>query len=333
MRILITGGAGFIGSHLARFHLERGDEVHVVDDLSTGSTENVASLVANPAFRFTEADIVEWEGLARAVSGADRVYHLAAVVGMFRVLAEPDRVFEVNVLGTERVLRTAAEGGGSRRVLVASSSEVYGPRGDSRFTDLDFLSEGEDLFLPADAGTRAPYPMSKLASEALSRAYAMGRGLPVVIARLFNTVGPGQTGRYGMVLPRFVEQALSNAPITVFGDGRQTRSFCDVRDTVRALHGLLEAPAAAGPVVNVGNDRPITILGLARLVRERAGSESPFRFVPMEEAYGAGFVPIVHRRPSLSRLRSLIHFEHRYTLEETVDRVIAEARAEVPVVA
>lgn len=315
-RVLITGGAGFIGSHLARLHLDRGDTVEVVDDLSTGTRENLPP-DGHPGFDFVEADLVGWPGLPGSVERADRIYHLAAVVGMFRVLREPRRVAEVNVLGTERLLRLAGERGRRPRVLFASTSEVYGP-GPSRT-----LAEGDPLIVHGSESVQWRYALGKLAGEVLSTAWSEA-GLPVTVARLFNTVGRGQTGRYGMVLPRFVEQALAGAPITVFGDGHQTRSFCDVRDTVCALAGLLDEPATAGRIVNVGHDRPMTILGLARMIRRRLGSESEIVHVDLERAYMEGFVEIRHRRPSIERLREMTGFEPRHSIEETIDEVVAE---------
>jgi UDP-glucose 4-epimerase len=324
MRVLITGGAGFIGSHLAEFHLERGDEVHAVDDLSTGTLENVALFREHPGFRFDRADIRTWEGLTEALSKVDRVYHMAAVVGMFRVLAEPEAVLSTNVAGTERVLRCAAEAGSRPRVLVASSSEVYGPVGTHRLDETDALLVHCDT-----AKTQWNYALSKLACEALGITYAGSFDLPVTIARLFNTTGTRQSGRYGMVVPRFVRQAALGEPITVFGDGLQTRSFCHVADTVRALHLLCEAEAAEGEIVNVGNDRAITIIDLANLVRELAGSASPVIFVPDSEAYYRGFMGIRHRKPALDKLKRLVDFEHENTLEDTISDLLAAARPAV----
>jgi UDP-glucose 4-epimerase len=324
MRVLITGGAGFIGSHLAEFHLERGDDVHCVDDLSTGILENLAPFRDTHGFRFDRADIRIWEGLTEAISRVDRVYHMAAVVGMFRVLAEPEAVLATNVAGTERVLRCAVESGSRPRVLVASSSEVYGPVGTHRLDETDALLVHCDT-----AKTQWNYALSKLAGEALGITYSGSFGLPVTIARLFNTIGRRQSGRYGMVVPRFVQQAAFGEPITVFGDGLQTRSFCHVEDTVRALHLMCGSESAEGEIVNVGNDHSITIIDLANLVRELAGSVSPVVFVPDSEAYYRGFMGIRHRKPSLDKLKRLVDFEPEHALEDTIADLLAAKRPAV----
>jgi UDP-glucose 4-epimerase len=320
MHILITGGAGFIGSHLVDLHLARGDQVHVVDDLSTGVRANLAPHEDEPNFRFDEADVLTWDRLDRVVGWADRIYHLAAVVGVYRVIAEPTKVLATNIAGCERLLRAARDGGWKPQVVLASSSEVYG------HNDEHVLHEDQDLTVSTRAGTRWGYSVSKIADEALGLSYAQRFGIPAVISRFFNTVGPRQIGRYGMVVPRFVAQAVRNEPITVFGGGAQTRSFCDVRDTVVALDALATSAGRDTVVSNVGNDREISILDLARLVIERAGSTSTIKDVPLREAYGEDFEDIRRRRPDLSRLRELTGFTHCYTLEQTIDDLIAMER-------
>jgi len=320
MHILITGGAGFIGSHLVDLHLARGDQVHVVDDLSTGVRANLAAHDDDPNFRFDEADVLTWDRLDRAVCWADRIYHLAAVVGVYRVLAEPTKVLATNIAGCERLLRAAHAGSWKPQVVLASSSEVYG------HNDEDILREDQDLSVSTRAGTRWGYSVSKIADEALGLSYAQRFDIPAVIARFFNTVGPRQVGRYGMVVPRFVAQAVRNEPITVFGGGQQTRSFCDARDTVVALDALADRTGRNTVVANVGNDREISILELAELVIERAHSRSAIQHVPLREAYGEDFEDIRRRRPSLARLRSLTGFEHKFTLERTIDDLVAIER-------
>lgn len=320
MHVLITGGAGFIGSHLVDLHLARGDCVHVVDDLSTGARANIARHEDNPDFRFDEADILTWSGLDRVVGRADRIYHLAAIVGVYRVIAEPTRVLATNIVGCERILRAAHAGGWKPQVVLASSSEVYG------HNDETLLREEQDLVVSSRAGTRWGYSVSKIANEALGLSYAQRFGIPAVIARLFNTIGPRQVGRYGMVVPRFVAQAVRDEPITVFGGGLQTRSFCDARDTVAALDALATHAGRDTLTANVGNDREIGILELAELIVARAESRSPIEHVGLKEAYGEDFEDIRRRRPDLARLRGMTGFQHRFTLEQSIDDLLAIER-------
>ncbi|GAA4857719.1 NAD-dependent epimerase/dehydratase family protein [Luteimonas vadosa] len=316
MHILITGGAGFIGSHLVDLHMARGDQVHVVDDLSTGVRANLAAHEDQPNFRFDEADVLTWDQLDRVVGWADRIYHLAAVVGVYRVIAEPTKVLATNIAGCERLLRAARDGGWKPQVVLASSSEVYG------HNDEHILHEDQELTVSTRAGTRWGYSVSKIADEALGLSYSQRFGIPAVISRFFNTVGPRQIGRYGMVVPRFVAQAVRNEPITVFGGGAQTRSFCDVRDTVVALDAMATSSGRETHIVNVGNDREISIRDLADLVIQRAGSSSTIKDVALREAYGEDFEDIRRRRPDLSKLRGMTGFEHRFTLEQTIDDLI-----------
>lgn len=319
MNILITGGAGFIGSHLAELHLNNGDNVLAVDDLSTGSRSNIEPLLDDGDFRFEVSNLLDWPELEDAVADADRIYHLAAVVGMFRVLDEPVEVMRVNVGGTETLLEAVVRMGVSPEILIASSSSVYG-------AGKHLNEEAELVFVPEQGGLTG-YALSKLANEIQAIAYAREHGLSVAVPRIFNTVGPRQAGSYGFVLPRFVRQAIEGIPLTVFGDGSQTRSFCDVRDTVEALEMLAGNRATSGRPVNVGNAREISILNLAQLVIERSESPSTIDFVPFEEAYGEKFRTIEQRRPDTERLEETTGFHPRWTLEQTIDDLIEREMA------
>ncbi len=320
MHVLVTGGAGFIGSHLAEYHLDRGDHVHVVDNLSAGSLDNISPLFERATFRFDQEDILTWSGLEMAIGRADRIYHMAAVVGVKKVLSDAEAVTATNIGGTERVLRTACSAHWNPQIVIASSSEVYGFNANASF------SESDDVVLRSGGRNRWCYAVTKLADEYLAFAYFRKYGMNVVIARLFNTVGPHQTGKYGMVMPTFIKQAVANQPITVYGDGTQTRSFCDVRDTVAALDLLASSPDASGEIVNVGNGREIAIKDLAQLVLERANSNVLPHFVPYVEAYGEEFEDTTHRRPSLEKLHRLTGFVPDWTLERTIDDLIARER-------
>ena len=326
MKVLITGGAGFIGSNLARYHMEAGDEVYVVDDLSTGTTENLKDWLEHPNFKLYTQDLLTWDGLYAVAARAERVYHMAALVGMFRVIKEPIRVMAINVAGTERLLRAIHAAEHNPRVIVASSSEVYGEN-PCKLPDQP-LDEELDLNFHANRSLRWNYAISKLADEALSISYAKQHGMPVTAVRFFNTVGPGQTGRYGMVVPRFVRQAVNKEPITVFGEGNQKRCFCDVRDTVRILDLLAGNQDACGEVVNVGNQQEISIMGLAEKVRETSGNPVDIVRIPYEEAYGMDFTDIFHRKPELSKMLRLTDYQHRWDLDDTLQDLVARQRAD-----
>lgn len=322
MNILITGGAGFIGSNLAEFHINRGDSVVAVDDLSTGSLDNVRDLVGHPRFSFEEADLMESDQLAEKVDKADRIYHLAAVVGMFRVLKDRTSVIRVNVCGTERLLEAAADCDSEAQIIIASSSSVYGHNNDT-----NELREDIDLTYSPGNGGLTGYALSKLTNEIQARAYHRDYRLRVIIPRFFNVVGPHQTGTYGFVIPRFIQQALAGQPLTVFGDGTQIRSFCDVRDTIEALDRLADIEpkpdaSVCGEVVNVGNSREISILDLAKLVISRTGSSSTISFVPFDQAYGEHFHHITQRKPNVDKLKQLTGFVPKWTLEETIDDLL-----------
>lgn len=318
---LITGGAGFIGSHLAERLLERDHPVTVVDDLSTGSLDNIAHLTNHPNFRFAVDTITSEVVMDRLVSECDVIFHLAAAVGVELIVTDPVRVIETNILGTHAVLRVANRY--RKKVLLASTSEIYGKQNHAPF------HEDDDRLLGPTTKARWSYSTSKAVDEFLALAYHRQKGLPVVILRLFNTIGPRQTGHYGMVVPRFVNQALAGAPLTVFGDGQQTRCFCDVADVTKALIGLAAHPGAVGGVFNVGSTEEIGILELARRVLRLAGSpdggsaDGRIAFVPYDEAYEAGFEDMRRRVPDISRVRGLIGWEPAVPLDETLRRVIA----------
>ncbi len=312
---LVTGGAGFIGSHLVAHLLGEGRSVTVLDDLSTGSFDNIAPFVGHPRFRFAIDSITNEAVLDRLASEAATIVHLAAAVGVMLIVDQPVRTIETNVMGTELLLRAARRY--RARVVLASTSEVYGKGARIPF------SEEDDLLLGPSSKSRWGYAVSKLLDEFLALAYHREHGLEVLILRFFNTVGPGQTGRYGMVLPRFVGQALAGHDLTVYGDGSQQRCFCDVRDVVPAIAGLAEHPQAFGRVFNVGNDQEISIRELAERVIERTGSASRIQLVPYGEAYGPGFEDLQRRLPDCTRLRSLLGWAPTYTLDATIDAVAA----------
>lgn len=317
--ILITGGAGFIGSHLADALIARGDRVAIIDDLSTGAVANIRHLKGHPNFSYTLDTIANEAVLAELIDESDAVVHLAAAVGVQLIVQSPVRTIETNVNGTELVLRWAAKKG--KTVLLASTSEVYGKSERTPFR------EDDDLVLGPSTMGRWSYACSKLLDEFLALAYHKERDLPVIIARLFNTVGPRQTGRYGMVLPRFVRAALRDVPLRVYGDGQQTRCFCYVGDTVRALIALLDHPDAIGTIFNVGNPQEVSILELAQRVVHLAHSSSPIVLVPYEHAYEAGFEDMRRRVPDISRLTALTGFRPTLDLDDIIRTVIEYEQA------
>lgn len=318
MKALITGGAGFIGSHLADFLLGRGDHVVAIDDLSTGGIDNIAHLKGNPRFSYHIDSVMNRPLLAELVDQCDVVFHLAAAVGVRLIVESPVRTITTNIAGTELVLQMAAKK--HRTVLLASTSEVYGKR-----TDVPFREE-DDLLMGPPSKRRWSYACSKAADEFLAMAYWEEHKVPAVIARLFNTVGPRQTGRYGMVIPRFVEQALTGAPITVYGDGQQSRCFAYVGDVVRILATLAERPAAVGEVINVGNDEEISMVALARQVKEQTQSASEIVLVPYDVAYARGFEDMQRRVPDLSKLDRVLGDRPRTNLHQILEAVILHER-------
>ncbi len=325
MRFLITGGAGFIGSHLAEELLARGHLVHVLDDLSTGSIDNIRHLKADPRFSYTIDTCASASVVAQLVEGADVVYHLAAAVGVDLIVESPVRTIETNVHCTEVVLAEAAKQ--RTPVLIASTSEVYG-----KSTAFPFREDGDLVMGPSTTG-RWSYACSKAIDEFLALAYWKERKLPTVVARLFNTVGPRQTGRYGMVVPTFVGQALSGRPLTVFGDGTQTRCFCHVEDTVNALVELmLLGERAYGEVFNIGSQEEISIFSLAERVRDLTGSDSEIVVIPYEEAYEAGFEDMPRRFPDVAKIERAIGWATPRRLDEILGDVIRYQQAEAAVV-
>jgi UDP-glucose 4-epimerase len=310
--ILVTGGAGFIGAHLVERLLAEGQEVVVIDDLSTGSRDNLRAVAGHKGLRVIESKISTCAELAELAGRATAIYHLAAAVGVELVVRSPIHVLETNLHETEVLLKAAA--GPGVPVLLASTSEVYGK------SDKPVFTEEDDLLIGPPRHTRWGYACSKLMDEFLALAYARERSLPVVIARLFNTVGPRQTGRYGMVLPRFIAAARRGEPLKVYGDGLQTRCFCFVADTVEALIRLQRTPAARSEVFNIGGTEEITMLDLARLVVEVLGSRSTIQLVPYAEAYAPGFDDMRRRKPGLDKLAGAIGFRPATSLRDIIRR-------------
>jgi len=322
MRVLITGGAGFIGSHLAERLLARGDEVHIIDDLSTGSIENIQHLKGYPTFHSYLDTVTHQRLTAELVDLCDVIYHLAAAVGVRLIVESPVKTIETNIRGTEVVLALAAKK--KKRLLITSTSEVYGKRDRVPFREDDDLIMG-----PSNKG-RWAYACSKLIDEFLAIAYWKEKKVPTVIARLFNTVGPRQTGRYGMVVPNFVRQALSGEEITVYGDGKQRRCFTHVLDAVGALIGLAEHPSAVGEVYNVGSTNEVTIFELAERIKRLTGSESEIKLIPYHDAYEEGFEDMMRRVPDITKIRELIGYEPRHSLDQILESVFEYERAKFP---
>jgi len=318
VRALITGGAGFIGSHLAEALLDAGHEVIVLDDLSTGSIENIGHLKGRPGFQYAIESVENEPLLAELIDRCDLVFHLAAAVGVKLIVEQPVHTIETNVHGTEVVLKHANKK--KKLVVIASTSEVYGKSNDVPFR------EDADLVLGPTSKHRWAYACSKAIDEFLALAYWKERKLPVIIVRFFNTVGPRQTGRYGMVIPNLVRQALAGEPLTVFGDGTQSRAFAHVKDVVSALIRLMQEPKAIGQVINIGNTEEVTILELAKRVRQLSGSSSPIKLVTYEEAYETGFEDMPRRVPDLTKVREMIGYEPRHNLDDILDQVIDHFR-------
>jgi nucleoside-diphosphate-sugar epimerase len=320
-RSLITGGAGFIGSHLAEALLAQGQYVIVIDDLSTGRLDNIAHLIDQPRFQFINETIRNESVMDRLVGDCDIIYHLAAAVGVELIIKDPVHTIETNLFGTEVVLQLARRY--RRKVLLASTSEVYG-----KSSDLPFREEA-DRVMGATTKSRWSYAESKAMDEFLTLAYHKQFHVPIVICRFFNTVGPRQTGTYGMVIPRLAKQAVADLPLTVYGDGQQTRCFCNVKDTVRAMLGLGQEPRAVGEIFNIGSSDEITILELAHRIVQQAHSRSEIKLIPYDQAYESGFEDMRRRVPSIAKVKDVIGWQPTIALDQTLDEVIAQFRAPV----
>ncbi len=322
MRVLITGGAGFIGSHLTEAHLENGDEVYIIDDLSTGSLNNISSFQKDERYKsrlfvFTDT-ILNHDVMMELTGTCEVVYHLAAAVGVRYILENPLKSIRINIQGTEKVLELCSKF--KKKVLIASSSEVYGKHLHAP------LVESDNIIYGPSSKFRWSYAASKLMDEFSTLAYYRTSGLWATITRLFNTVGPRQTGAYGMVLPRFVDQALSNQPLTVYGEGKQTRTFTYVKDVVQALMALMQTDAAGGEVFNIGGIEEISMLDLAKRVVLATGSSSTIRLIPYEEAFQKDFEDMQRRVPSIEKIKSLIGFEPKTDLDTIIENVIKYAK-------
>ncbi len=314
MKALITGGAGFIGSHLAQYLLEKGDSVVVVDNLSTGKFDNIRRFAENRRFQIHINTILNEQLMERLIEGCDVIFHLAAAVGVRLIIEHPVETIETNIIGTGTVLKYANRY--KVKTLIASTSEIYGKSNNVPF------KEEDDSVLGATIKSRWSYACSKAIDEFLALAYYREKKLPVIIARLFNTIGPRQTGKYGMVVPTFVQQALLNHPISVFDDGQQSRCFTNVSDVVGALYLLMSEPKAVGEVFNIGTDEEITILELAKLVKELTGSESEIQFISYEKAFESGFEDMRRRVPDISKISDLIGYEPKVDLRKSIQQII-----------
>lgn len=311
MKILVTGGAGFLGSSIVKFHLEQGDEVIVIDNLSTGVYENIARYIEDAKFTFIQQNIKVIENLKSVLYGMDRVYHFAAMVGVFNVNHHPIKTLHENINSFYHLLEAIRKLKHPPRVILASTSEVYGK-------NCYELSEDSDLVVPDLQYVTVSYAISKIANENMAFCYHQKYQIPITNIRIFNMVGPGQRGTYGMVLPRFVKQALSGEPLTVFGDGSQQRSFCDVRDFVAMLSCLVKNPESTGQVYNIGNDQEISIVQLAERVKIVLNSSSEIKFIPYEQAYGVNFMDTLRRKPNIEKLKQLIQPRFAYSLDQSI---------------
>ena len=318
MKVLITGGAGFIGSHLADAYLEQGDEVYIIDNLSTGSINNIEHLKGKQGFHYVIDSIMNKSLTAELVDAVDIIFHLAAAVGVQLIVENPVHTIETNIKGTEIILELASNK--QKPTIIFSTSEVYGK------SSKDVFSENDDLVLGSTYTARWSYAASKIIDEFLALAYHKEKQLPVIVVRLFNTVGPRQTGQYGMVIPRFISQALSNKPITVYGDGQQTRTFVHVIDVINALMDLIKHNDAWGEIVNIGGESEISIISLAQEVKESLNSSSEIEYISYSQAYDEGFEDMKRRRPDISKIKKLIGFKPKFTLTNVISDVAEHQR-------
>jgi UDP-glucose 4-epimerase len=318
LKILITGGAGFIGSYLAEAYLSRGDEVYVIDDLSTGSLANIQPFARNPLFHFVNDTILNREAMLELIGICDVVAHLAAAVGVKLIIDEPLKSIHTNIVGTEIVLDLANKF--RKKTFLASTSEVYGRNSQVPLSEADIRIYGSTHL------ARWSYAATKAMDEFLGLAYYRTKQLPIIIARFFNTVGPRQTGRYGMVIPRFVGQALRNHPITVYGDGNQTRNFTYVEDVVRGIVGLIDEPRAIGEIFNIGGDDEISMNDLAARIKAITGSASPIQHIPYDEAYQEGFEDMERRVPNIAKISALLGYKNTHTLDSILAKVVEYER-------
>ena len=312
MHILITGGAGFLGSHLADFHLKRQDIVYVVDDLSSGREENIRDFKDNPNFYFIKADLTTWPDIEKFVGFADRIYHMAAIVGVFRLISEPGRVLSVNIGGAERLIHAISKAKNKPRLIMASTSEVYGN------VVAQPIEEHINLTIDGKERSRTNYVISKIAAEAIGLTAFKEHQLKITILRIFNTIGPRQSGHYGMVVPRFINAAQQNQPLIVFGTGEQKRSFCDVRDFISIVSQIADSPLTIGKVLNVGHDQEISILDLACLIVKLTNSNSIIEHQSYAKAYGEGYDEIMQRRPNLVNLQKFVTLIYNWDLKKTI---------------
>jgi len=323
MNILVTGGAGFIGSHIVKHHLAKGNVVWAVDNLQAGHLKNIETIKHLPTFQFYQSDVRSWPELLKAVSWADHIYHMAGNVGQYLILSNPIDTLTNNIEALEAVLKAMATTKTKARLIIASTSELYCHSVEEE--DRTVVENAVISFIPGNF-LQETYPVSKLTNEIMALSYIHQKGIHCTIARIFNTIGVNQSPAYGMVVPTFIQQASSGKTMTIFGDGLQTRSFSDARDTATALNLLLDNAESNGMVVNVGNDTECSINDLAKLIRAKTNSKSEFKYIPYVEAYGIDFVDVKRRCPNLKKLKKLTNFTSKWTLEQTIEEILKTAK-------